>query len=356
MSRDWSVREATPADRDAQARLFNQCFGKHTSPDIFAWKYERNPDGPALSRVACDAQGRIVGGYSNVPRRFLRDGAPVTLMLASDAMTDPDWRGLGIFTGLDDIVCAAAGAMGVPLAWAYSGRLSLKGFLRNGWRLIGHAALHRRRYAARRALLRLGRVGPLAALAAPLLDVVTGVRDRARLPLQRAADLVRIPRFDARVDRLFEACAPARGLVGVRSAAWLNWRYVDTPSGRQECFALLAGDELRGYLVAECVDGNAYLVDHLAADEPARRALLLAFTALGRVRGMQEASALLCAQHPALPHLARLGWRSPGKRRPFRDIFPFIVRAGRTDAAELDFSLTRWHLADGDRDAEHMSS
>jgi hypothetical protein len=25
-------------------------------------------------------------------------------------------------------------------------------------------------------------------------------------------------------------------------------------------------------------------------------------------------------------------------------------------SAELDFSLTRWHLADGDRDAEHMSS
>ncbi|MHC5209331.1 MAG: GNAT family N-acetyltransferase [Planctomycetota bacterium] len=356
MSRDWSVRDATPADRDDQARLFNLCFRKDKSADTFAWKYERNPDGPAISRVATDPRGQIVGGYSYMPRRFLADGRPVTLMQASDAMTDPDWRGKGIFTGLDDIVCEAAGAAGMPLVWAYSGRLSLKGFLRNGWRLIGHAALVRRRYAARRSLLRLGRIGPFAALAAPLLDVVTGARDRARLPLQRAADLVRIERFDTRVDALFEACAPRQGLVGVRSAAWLNWRYVDTPSRRQECFALMRGEALAGYLVAECVDGNAYLVDHLAADEEARAALLFAFTALGRQRGMEEASALLFTHNPALAPLLRQGWRAPGKRRPFRDIFPFIVRACRTDAAEQDFTMTRWHLADGDRDAEHMSS
>jgi hypothetical protein len=290
-----------------------------------------------------------------MPRRFLRDGEPVTLMQASDAMTDPDWRGQGIFTGLDEIVCAAAGAAGASLAWAYSGRLSLKGFQRNGWRIIGHAPLYRRRYRARRALLRAGRLGPVLARAAPLLDVVSGARDRARLPLGRAADLVRLPRFDARVDALFDACAPRRGLVGVRGATWLNWRYVDTPTGRQECYGLLRGDALAGYLVAECVDGNAYLVDHLAADEEARAALLLAFTALGRERGMAEASALLFEHHPAVPHLRRLGWRAPGKRRPFRDIFPYIVRACRTDAAGQDFEMTRWHLADGDRDAEHMS-
>jgi hypothetical protein len=355
MSRDWSVRDATPADREDQARLFNRCFGKQKSAETFTWKYERNPDGPAVSRVACDAGGRIVGGYSYMPRRFLRDGVPITLMQASDAMTDADWRGRGIFTGLDDLVCAASGRAGAPLAFAYSGRLSLKGFLRNGWRLIGHALLLRRVYRARRALLRLGRIGPVCALAAPLLDVVGGALDRSRLPLERATDLVRVARFDERVDRLFEACAPRRGLVGVRSAAWLNWRYVDTPTGRQECFALERGGALVGYLVAECVDGNAYLVDQLAADEAARAALLLAFTALCRQRGMAEASAMLFDHHPAFPRLLRLGWRAPVKRRPFRDIFPYIVRACRTDAAEEDFGMDRWHLADGDRDAEHMS-
>jgi hypothetical protein len=347
----WSVRDATPADRDAQAQLFNLCFRKDTSADTFAWKYDRNPDG-----LACDAGGRIVGGYSHVPRRFLRDGEPVVLMQASDAMTEPGWRGKGIFTGLDEGVCSTSGARGVPLAWAYSGRLSLKGFLRNGWRRIGHAPLYRRSYRARRSLSRLGRIGPLAALAAPLLDVLGGARDRRRLPGRLAEELVRLSRFDGGVDALFSRCAPTRGLVGVRSAAWLNWRYVDTPSRRQECFGVLRDGRLAGYVVAECVDGNAFLVEHLAEDEDARATLLLAFTALGRARGMEEASALLFAHDAAVPHLLRIGWRAPGKRRAFRDIFPFIVRACRTDAAEVDFTMTRWQLADGDRDAEHMSS
>jgi hypothetical protein len=302
MTRAWTAREALAGDRPEQARLFNLCFRKDKQVGTFVWKYDENPDGPSVSRVACDPSGRVVGGYSYMPRRFRRDGRPVVLMQASDAMTEPDWRGQGIFTGLDDLVCEASGRAGVPLAFAYSGRQSLNGFLRNGWRLIGHARLWRRRFRTRRSLLRLGRVGPLAA-----------------------------------------------------TLAWLNWRYVDTPTGRQECFGLFRGDALAGYLVAEFVDGNAFLVDHLARDEAARSELLAGFTGAARARGMEEASALLFDHHPALPALAVLGWRAPLKRRAFRDIFPFIVRPCREDCPPDDLAMERWHLADGDRDAEHMS-
>jgi len=355
-TRGWTVREARPQDEAVQAAIFNTCFRKDKDARTFAWKYRDNPDGPAIGRVACDAEGRVVGSYSYVPRHFLRDGAPVTLMQASDAMTVPDWQGRGIFTGLDDVVAQAAGEAGFPLCFAYSGRLSLKGFLGNGWQLIGHAPLWRRSFRSRRALLRRGRVGPLLLPASPLLDLVAGLRDRARLALPGGdAALVRLQRFDERVDKLFAACAPRTGLVGVRSARWLNWRYVDTPSRRQECWGLLRGDELRGYVVAELQEGNAFLADHLAADEEARAALLLGFTALARERGQEEASALLFAHHPAVQALGALGYRRGRTDREFRDIFPFIVRRCRADAPETDLQMTRWHLADGDRDAEHLS-
>src|SRR5437870_2800762 len=98
----WTVRAAGPGDEAAQAALFNTCFRKDKDAATFAWKYRGNPDGPAIGRVACDGEGRVVGGYSYMPRRFLRDGRPVALMQASDAMTLPEWQGRGIFTGLDD--------------------------------------------------------------------------------------------------------------------------------------------------------------------------------------------------------------------------------------------------------------
>jgi len=353
----WSWRAAGPEDREDQRRLFNTCFGKDESVETFVWKYERNPHGAALGRVACDPAGRVVGGYSYVPRRFRRDGVRLVLQQASDAMVDPGWRRRGVFTGLDDVVAEEAGKAGVPWAFAYSGRLSYRGFLGNGWRDIGRARVFRLTFRAAPMLARLGRVRPAVALLAPVLDVVLGWKAR-RLLRSRGllTRLERIERFDTRVDELFEACVPPRGLIGERDAPWLNWRYVDTPSGRQECYGLADADSgrLDGYLVAEFFDGHAYLVEHLARDERVREALLRAFAVMAAAREAREATALHFDHHPAAPLLARLGWSRSLKRRLFRDMFPFIVRPCGPHA-DGDLDVTRWHLWDGDRDAEHMS-
>jgi hypothetical protein len=351
----WTARETTPADADDWARLFNSCFGKQKDAATFRWKYLDNPHGPAVARVATDAGGRVVGAYAYLPRRFRLSGQPVTLMQAVDAMTEPDWRGRGIFTGLDDIVCEASGVAGVPWAFAYSGRRSLKGFLSNGWQQIGTAALWRCTFAHRSGARRMGRLAPLGTLLAPVMDVLVGWRHRARLSDGADQLLVRLDRFDASVDELFEAAAPRTGLVGERSAAWLNWRYVDNPTGRQECFAIQDDGHLAGYLVAEWHDGRGYLVDHMARDAVTRRLLVTAFTALSWRRGMEEATTLLFDHHPSVAHLPALGYRVGRRRQPFADVFPFIVRRCRDDAPYAAESMTRWRLADGDRDAEHMS-
>ena len=157
MERTWTWREAGAADREEQCRLFNACFRKNKQVDTFVWKYEQNPHGPAVSRVAMDHSGRVVGSYSYVPRRFRRDGERVVLMQASDAMVSPDARRQGIFTGLDDVVCEASAARGVPWAFAYSGRLSYSGFLGNGWKDIGKASVYRYRFRSERSLRRMGR-------------------------------------------------------------------------------------------------------------------------------------------------------------------------------------------------------
>lgn len=351
----WWWRETTPQDGGDWVRLFNEAFGKDKDDRTFRWKYLDNPHGPPVARVACDERGGVVGAYAYLPRRFLSDGQPVTLMQASDAMVVPAFRRQGIFTGLDDVVCEAAGQGGCPWAFAYSGRLSFNGFLGNGWKHIGDAPLWRLPFRSRRGLQRLGRASAVAVLAAPLVDVVMGWRHRARLADVAETTLERLDRFDESADELFSAAAPAAGLVGVRDHGWLNWRYVDNPTRRQECFALRREGRLDGYLVAEWGAGQAWLVDHVARDAGARRLLLEAYTAASWRRGCEEATALLFEHHPSVAELRALGYRFGRRRKAFRDVFPFIVRACRDDASGDDLHMTRWHLADGDRDAEHMS-
>jgi hypothetical protein len=356
--RTWTWREAGPADREAQCRLFNTCFRKNKQVDTFVWKYEQNPHGPAVSRVALDGSGRVVGAYSYVPRRFRRDGKRIVLMQASDAMVDPDARRQGIFTGLDDVVSEASAALGIPWAFAYSGRLSYNGFLGNGWKDIGKASVYRYRYRSERGLRRMGRIGSLAACAAPLLDLNWSRRDRRRFDSQPSR-LIRMERFERSVDELCEAAIPARGLFGERDAEWLNWRYVDSPSSRQECYILpgqASGELLDGYLVVEFHAGHAFLVDHQARSATARHELLRSFSAMAYQRGVHEATALLFDHNPAAKTLLDLGWQRPEPIKLFRDMFPFIVRACRSDAGPEDEEIGRWHLADGDRDAELMSA
>jgi len=356
--RPWTWRAADAEDFPVQARLFNACFGKTKDTDTFRWKYELNPHGPAVSRVALNTDGDVVGGYSYVPRWFRRDGKRLLLMQASDAMVDPSARRQRIFTGLDDIVCEAVGADGVPWVYAYSGRLSYQGFLRNGWQDIGQALVYRYRFKSARGLARMGRVAKVAGLASGLLDAQYARRDRrlARYD-QDVAAVTRVTRFGPECDELFEATLPAVGLVGERDHAWLNWRYIDNPGRRQECWMLPAegGGAPLGWLVAEFQGGNAFLVDHLARDDEVRARLLAAFTSMAHARGMHEATALLFRHHPAVPLLTDLGYAPPRRSKLFRDSFPWIVRACCEDADDADLSIDRWHLADGDRDAEHMS-
>lgn len=357
--RAWRWRDAGPADYGVQAALFNECFGKDKDPETFRWKYASNPHGRAVSLVALGPGDEVVGGYSYVPRWFRVDGKRVLLMQASDAMVSPAARRQRIFTGLDDLVAERCGADGVPVSFAYSGRLSYNGFLGNGWADIGRAALLRYRFTSRRGLDRLGRVSPLARAAAPLLDAAWRSRDARRAPrwAEARAALVPLERFDERADELFEAAVPARGVFGERDAAWLNWRYLDTPGQRERVFGLPSADG-RGWdawLVAEFVGEHGYLVDHLARDAAARQRLLTGFTALCHEQRVQEATAMLCDHHPAVPLLNDLGYAAPRRDKLFRDRFPFIVRRCRDDADKVYSSLTSWHLADGDRDAEHMS-
>jgi len=356
--RGWRWRLARADDHAEQTRLFNLCFGKDKDERTFRWKYDDNPHGPALALVAEDDAGRVLGAYSYVPRRFRRDGRPIVLMQASDAMTDVPARGRGVFTGLDDVAAERAGAAGVPWAFAYSGRQSLRGFLGNGWETIGHAPVWRLLFRTRHALRRVRRAGRLLVALAPLTEVLAGWRARRVLTARAGAGLVleRLERFDDRVDALFASTAPARGLVGERDARWLNWRYVDTPTRRQECFGVSEGDALVGYVVVEVHEEHAFLVDHWTGREDVRELLVTAFTRHAHRAGCREATALHFERHPVVATLGRLGYRRSLGRLPFRDTFPFIVRACRADADPRDRRVERWHLTDGDRDAEHVSS
>ncbi len=358
----WTPRRATPDDAETLIGLFNRAFGKTKDAATTRWKYFGAPHGDSLTFLAegvgdGEETPRPGGGYSYVFRRMTVEGRPFTGTQASDAMVDVEFRKRGIFTGLDDACAEAAAADEVPVCFAVAGRQSMHGFLKNGWRVIG---TYRTWIAVLDpAALLAGKLpGPLAAAAGGAVGLLLSLARRRPRPGGDDPGFRPVARFDERADALWERVKADLPIAGVRDHAWLNWRYVDTPTGKHRCFSVERDGRVAAWVVVEDSHGRGYVVDLLGEDEAAEDAALRgALRHLGeRGNPMVFLSTLPCARVEAM--LRRNGMFPHPRKKPFRNATPMIVRVLRDDLDPTPAALTDprgWYILDGDRDVEHVS-
>ena len=101
---ELEIHACGPADRAAQAALYERCFEKSDGTTVVPWRYDGNPHGEAISLLARDASGENVSGYACSPRIVLHGGEELDRSVVGqtgDVMTHPDHRGRGIFSRLD---------------------------------------------------------------------------------------------------------------------------------------------------------------------------------------------------------------------------------------------------------------
>jgi glycosyltransferase involved in cell wall biosynthesis/predicted N-acetyltransferase YhbS len=134
------MRPATADDREAVLALMQRTLGWDSDPrfaDLFSWKHERNVFGPSPAWVAID-EGRVVAVRLFMRWQFVRNGEVLRAVRAVDTATDPDYQGRGLFTaltlrGLDELR-----AEGVDLVFNTPNDQSRPGYLKMGWREVGH--------------------------------------------------------------------------------------------------------------------------------------------------------------------------------------------------------------------------
>lgn len=155
--------------------------------------------------------------------------------------------------------------------------------------------------------------------------------------------------FDERFDTLWETAARPYELIGVRSSAFLAWRYDPRGSDYRILGALDARDRLLGYAVTTIHGGRGYIADMLAL--PSRRdvAARLVEVAVDGFR-QREASAATCWVPLVHPYYRVL--RSSGFTDPRKD-GNIYYRTGTRPREELAFLANpkaRLHVMHGDTD------
>ncbi len=272
---DYELASYVPAQRGDYLRLLQDAWGDDAlSGDEFDWWFARNPAGSLMS-VARD-DGRVIGVASHSLYRMVLGGEEQTASFSVHATTDPAARGRGVFVGLERKHEQEAQERGVAVVLAFASAPTAPLFLGPlGWTEIS-------RYRIWMRPLPFG--GKSAAAVAAF-------------------------------DHAGDAASGWPNHI-VRDAAYLNWRYLESPRdyaayGVSGGYAVLGHKRHRGRDVALVADlagpVRPLLRACLAAVKPGTR-LVFAVPARG-----QEVSYLSCGFVPTPRTLHFMGKALAGR-------------------------------------------
>lgn len=288
------------------------------------WFYEENPEGaPETSLVLENGTQEIVGCGSFYPRAMVVDEKMWRVGILSDFAVTPAHRLAGPAVILQRSLINSHRLAGVDFLITYPNRNAESIFKRVGYKVIGGTTtwvkvLRSRREVSKRVKSSLMRNLVAGAIDTGLafLDVVRHLkanRNETRKLVARSADAP-----DQRFEELAESTERQHRIEGVRSVAYLDWRYRRFHSNTYRFFYLeeAVTRRIAGYLVYTTKDGDVTIADLLTEGRgPIVERLLIEFAAFQRRAGSSSIRATYIGADEFGERLKALGFiQRPNQR------------------------------------------
>lgn len=127
------IRQFDSSDTDKIIALLNKEYKTDFTRDWWKWKYELNPNGfngPDGDIYVAETEGKIIATYAILPAKFRFHSKVLKIAQPVDAITHPDYRGMGLFSTLAKKVLSQARkryrfVYAFPTEGAYKGQLKL---------------------------------------------------------------------------------------------------------------------------------------------------------------------------------------------------------------------------------------
>ena len=336
-----SIRQVDPAAEEARIRaVLGRNIPAAAPAERFRWLYRKNPDGPALVWLAEDADGEPVGTSAAHPRRMRVGGEVVRALNLSDFAFDTAFRTLGPALQLLKATLEPVRRGDFAFSYDYPSESMAAIYRRMGARPLGANERWARpvslKVLAGRKLGGAGRaVGAVADVALRARDALAR-RTLEVEPLEGAFG----DEFDALDRELGTLC----DVVGVRDAAYLQWKVRGHAMWTHDVLCARAGGSLRGFAVLRAEGEAATLVDLFAAEPEARSALAAAAAEWAREKGAATLSTEVLEGGATAEMMSRLGFVR-------RDAGAGPVAFAPEGAAKADLVRDgRWWAMGGDRD------
>lgn len=357
----WVEGDYVPGRDDAELRdLAALAEGAaYDRAEFVEWQYRQNPAGPARIKLARDrATGMLAGQFVVIPLRVRFGDRVVVAGQALNVLTHPAYRRQGIFAGLAEAALARCRVDGLAFTLGFPNPPAYEGYMRRlGFVDLGTLPLLIRPLRPNRLVRRRLPVAPAADLLAWLWRACVDIVACEGTPPGEIT-IERITRFPEGVNVLDKAAGARFRVLGVRDAAYLNWRFCAKPSGQYDCRLARDGDRILAYAVgALYTDGGARrgrIVDALSDGSALGLAGLERLVAqiVDDQRGAGAELATTSVPHRAAEARAfrRAGF-FPYPKRLFPNGWVVIVRAHSDAIPERDlYRLENWYLTFADAD------
>ncbi len=312
--------------------------------------YVGNPRGHAGCWIAREPeQNEVVGSIAIFPRKVLIDGQVHTVGLAGDLGVHPEHRQKGLALELRKRMIAYREEAPFGFLYGMPNERSARITVRAGYHIVGPMKRLVKLMKTRDFIERRVKIGPLAsALAAPL-DAALHQRSPERgIRLPEGCTLETPSVFDGRFDTLWEKASARFPLIGERTADFLNWRFMRSPSFSYRILALTetASGAVLAYIVYRQHENELHIADVFGADlEETLDAMLAQFLQMAREVGTVSVSVCYFGNDKITRGFQRFGFRFREHRRPL-----IVFVDDDKPYADLVRSEQNWYVFEGDND------
>jgi len=332
-------------ERELMIAFLGEHLPGHGGAAHFDWLYRNNPDGTARAWLAEDVgTNEPVGVAAAFPRRMRVCRRETLAWNLGDFAIRKEYRSLGPAVILQRACLEAVLEGRVPFAYDHPSSNMTAIYKRMGISETARVVRFAKPLRVDEKVSRFIKYNVVVGGVAGIGNVVLSIADRGRSLRCRCNAFSLDGRFDDRVSVLEREMAEEFQVVGIRSAAYLNWRYLDNPLYEHEILTVEDDSRLAGYAVIRHEDDDARIMDLYAGkDRAATEALLAGIVETLRRRGTHTLSAPLLESSPLVPVIKNWGFHA-------RDTAPFVVSTAANDTQNRVRDAQSWFLTAGDRD------
>lgn len=342
--------EIRPAALDSDRKDLIELIRRNLTPQSderrFEWLYCKAPHGPAYAWVAYDgASGAVIGAAAAFPRKMYIDGEEKLACVLGDFCLDEKYRSLGPALELQRVCLKAVTSPPFDFYYDFPSQSMMAVYKRIGIdqtgmlvRWVKPIRVDRKLESAVRSRAIARGIGVVANLILALSDW-KGSRDTCELVAHEGLCGEEFTVLDRQVRK-------RPGLRTIRTAEFLNWRYLTHPTTRYEILAARRANVLIGYAVFTQNGEYASIADVCSLEEPAVIARLLAgvVAELRRRRAVMTVSLSAGEAHPWSDVFRRAGFRQ-------REQSPLIAQARAQSLTTRAIHQWNWYLMQGERDS-----